>query len=62
MRMTPIPNRVGHRCPNDRLRVAGVDECASTPKVPHLMDRQSPAATGGRSAGRPGRGAPPGWG
>lgn len=36
--------------------------CASTPKFPHLMNRQGPAPTGGRSSGRRGRGAPPGWG
>jgi hypothetical protein len=43
---------------SDAARTARL--CASTPKSPHLINRQSPAPTGGRSDGHPGRGAPPG--
>jgi len=56
------PRRVEAAC----IRALAFDQlgygCASTPKFPHLMNRQSPAPTGGRSSGRQGRGAPPGWG
>jgi transposase len=55
----------GQLAKTDRLDadiLAAFADCASTPKFPHLIDRQSPAPTGGRSDGHLGRGAPPGWG